>query len=354
MKELETILRYLEENLDYEKIQASEKHIKISCAFKGSNSFSYFYNTVQTEFQPFSMHEIHGDMAKMMYNELIGCAAAVISDDDRLPMLRANYGVGTLPSMLGIPSYITENNMPWVKHLETTNDIKRVIERGIPEKLGGFADKVKDTYVFYRETLRNYPNCERCIKLYHPDFQGPFDAAHLIWGSDIYYALYDDADLVLSLLSLVTKTYIHAMDEILDIANDESDGYIYHWNTLYPGKILLRNDSAVNLSADMYKEFVQPFDEEIIAHYGTASIHHCGRADHLLSDLLKTKGLKGLNFGAIPGKELFGSAHFNEIYPIVKEAGVNLIAYPIQLNEVEQFRHLCLQGGYSLCVISNR
>ena len=208
----------------------------------------------------------------MMYNELLASLCTFEIKDYSMAMIRANYGVGTLPSAFGAESVIAGDNMPWVKHL-SKDEIKAIIANGVPDSDAGFGKRIVETYEFYKETLSKYPKCNEVIRLFHPDFQGPLDLAHMLWGSDIYMDMYDEPELVHDLLKLVTETYIDRMKKIKPYLNDETDGFNFHWSHLYPGSIVLRNDSAVNLSNDMYKEFAMKYDDMIYDAFGKASMH---------------------------------------------------------------------------------
>ena len=86
------------------------------------------------------------------------------------------------------------------------------------------------TYAFYNEVLKDYPACRKILKLYHPDLQGPFDTAHLIYGSDIYPDLYDEPELIHALLSVVTETYIRLFRRIYPYLSNVQEGSCYHWD----------------------------------------------------------------------------------------------------------------------------
>lgn len=335
MSKLKELLEYLEENLDPEHQQKVEQRYKDAISFRAEKP-PLILGYTDTGFSGYPYAEAHEDMEKMLYNELCTCVVPAQIKDDTLPMIRANYGVGTLPSLFGVTSRILGNNLPWVDHLESTDKIKALVGKGIPDLDSGFGKKISETHEYYRQTLSKYPNCERCIKIYHPDLQGPFDVAHLIWGPDIYYALYDEAELVHELLELITQTYIKFCEKIKPEINDSTgDGYCYHWSTLYPGEIVLRNDSAVNLSNDMYHEFIRPYDEKILNHFGGGSMHFCGRADQWVSDMAKTNNLLGFNFGYMKKLE-FGQKYLDYLE---NTANVKLpiLKYILTFEEFEQF-----------------
>lgn len=326
MVKLNEVLEFLENNLNVEHIQKVKCNLKSVLNYERVEGVPLKIGFESRTFTRYPYLQTFEDMEKMMVNQLlVPCGAAQIKDHT-LPMIRANYGVGTLPSLFGLNCRIVNNNLPWVDHVGTLEEIKRIIEHGIPDMRAGLGARVFDTHNYYNEQLAKYPKCQALIPVYHPDLQGPFDIAHLIWGSDIYYALYDEPDVVHELMELVTLTYIQFMKEIKKTINDEENGFNFHWGTLYKGSILIRDDSPVNISKEMYEEFVKPYDQKILDAFGPGSIHFCGRADQWVFSMMECRGLEALNFGQ-PPKLKFGFDFLEKIYGKAKEKKIALVDY---------------------------
>ena len=117
MKQLHELLTYLESIIDIDHYNNAIEHHKKTMRFEENGGLCIKINYPGEEFKPFPMEEIHQDMAKMMYNELIASVSTFEIKDSSLATIRANYGVGTLPSAFGAESSIVNGNMPWVKHL---------------------------------------------------------------------------------------------------------------------------------------------------------------------------------------------------------------------------------------------
>jgi uroporphyrinogen-III decarboxylase len=132
------------------------------------------------------------------------------------------------------------------------------------------------------------------VHLYHPDLQGPIDICELLWGSSIFYAFIDTPDMVKALLELVTETYIQFMR-----AWNALEPYNGQWNmhggALQRGRIMLRDDSAMNLSPAMFTEFIEPYDRRLLAEFGGGSIHFCGRGDHYIQAMSNIPNLYAIN-----------------------------------------------------------
>ena len=333
--ELNKLLEYCEQIINLKEIEKKHARAINSLTFKDVDMPCVKISYPHPKFKKYSMEEIHQDIEKMMYNELVDCLPQIEVADGGLPTIRANYGVGILPSVFGAKCKIINGNMPWVNEL-SKKELSSIISAGVPDYKQGFGQKVIDTYAFFAEKLKNYPKCSKVIKFYHPDYQGAFDVAHLLFGSDIYMELYDDPDFVNDLMQLITQTYIYSMNKVKPYLNDEIQGFVYHWGHLFPGKIVLRNDSAVNLSKDMFEEFVIPYDTRIAQEFGGASVHFCGRADQWVFELAKEENVLGYNCGHMPNV-VFGQEYLDFIKPAFYDKNKPNVAYTLTRNDVENF-----------------
>lgn len=319
---LELLERGLVAEIEEEKAERIKKALNYEKAEKIPLRVIY---PNQSGYKPASMECIHQDMDAMMYNELIKCLPVIEIRDDSIPMIRANYGTGTLPSLFGAKFKIVGDNMPWVSPL-SQDEIDGFIRNGMPKLSGGLSGRVSATHEHYHKRLSEFPNCRKYIRVYHADLQGPFDVAHLLWGSNIYLDMYDDPDRVKAFLAVVTDTYIAYMKQILNETNAETgDGFHYHWSSIYKGRITLREDSSVNLSRDFYEEFIKPCNEKIADAFAPITMHFCGRADQWVHSLISTRNIQGLNFGYMPGK--FDNEFLKFIHNACEQKGVSVQDY---------------------------
>lgn len=113
-------------------------------------------------------------------------------------------------------------------------------------------------------------------------------------GPDLFYALYDHADLVKNLLELVTATYIAFMRAWQKIVPFQGH-YAAHWGYLHRGCVMVRDDSAMNLSPEMFDEFVRPYDQRLLDEFGGGAIHFCGRGDHYIESMSEIAGLHAIH-----------------------------------------------------------
>lgn len=343
MSNLTKALEYLENHIDLDLLSSVKAKTKDALSFKNDESVVFVITPELPEgFISAPIADTHNSMEKMLYNEIISLCQATRIKDDRIYSIRANYGVGTLPSLFGAKSVFADvNKMPWSEPL-SKDELKRKIDNGDFSLDAGFGKRIIDTYEYYKEQLEKYPSIKRGVSLYHPDMQGPFDVAHLLYSTNIYIDMYDDPDFIHSLLTAITDTYIKLLKRIKSYINDTEDGFCYHWNTFFPGAVVLRNDTAINVSADMYNEFVRPYDQKILTEFGGGSIHYCGHKQVWLKDMiLKTQGLKGINFGKVPNYE-YNEEFLKEVLDISSTKNMPVISYCTENETIEQL----IEKGY--------
>lgn len=338
MRNLKEVLEFIESNLDVEFETAKLQRVKAGNA----PVISYVWS--ELDYPSYPIQEQHEDFEKMMCMELNQVVQGILNRDDRVYSIRANYGVGTLPSLFGATSsFVDPYQMPWCNHLETKEEVQNLIQKGVPDLNTGFGSRVIETYNFYREMLKGYPLAEKFIRCYHPDLQGTFDVAHMLIGPEIFYELYDDPEYLKQLLALISDTYIQYMKKVKTYINDETDGFCYHWNNLFPGKIVLRDDSSVCLSLEMFQEFVLPYNNKILEAFGRGSIHYCGAKQTWLEEMLqKTKGLAGINFGRVPNLQ-YGVELLKDVKWMIGDRDIRIVSYNVTDEEYQE----CIAQGYT-------
>lgn len=251
------------------------------------------------------------DYDLMLQSELCALSYSLSNASRTAGVWLGGYGTGTLSSVLGAEIFTVprEMNTPPTTHVLGSDDrIREVVERGVPSLDGGFGRRVFECGEFFAETFSKYPNISSCVKMYHPDLQGPLDIAELMWGGDMFYAMYDEPELVHGLLSLITETFTAFMERwqtIFPLYPEINCYKFYH----YLGGILLRCDSAMNLSPELYREFAVPYDTKLYERFGGGAMHFCGRGDHYIEVLSSTPGLTGVNLA---------QAHYNDMETIYK------------------------------------
>ena len=243
-----------------------------------------------------NINDAINDYDLMMQSQLAIVSRALSKPNEPL-CVRANYGTGILSSLFGTKIFMMpyENNtLPITRSFDDTEKIREILEQGVPNLEAGFGKKVFEMGEIFKETFSRYPKISEYLTVYHPDTQGPLDICELLWGGEMFYAMYDEPDLVHALLALVCDTYTAFMNRWNEIFPPRADMNT-HWSLFYRGNILIRNDSAMNLSPAFYDEFSVPYDQLLLDRFGGGAIHFCGKGDHYIESLSKIKGVYGIN-----------------------------------------------------------
>jgi uroporphyrinogen-III decarboxylase len=140
----------------------------------------------------------------------------------------------------------------------------------------------------------------------------------VVWGSSIFYALIDRPALVHGLLDLVTATYIRALEAWLEIVPFRPAGNA-HWGLYHRGNLMLRDDSAMNLSPAMFAEFIRPYDQRLLDHFGGGAIHYCGRGDHYLPLVAEMPGVTAINLSQPECNDM------ERVFEFTVDRGLNII-----------------------------
>ncbi|MBQ2988812.1 MAG: hypothetical protein IJD59_06895 [Clostridia bacterium] len=278
------------------------------------------------DFAPVHVNDTFGDLDLMLRFELLKISDA-LNHRHRNLAIRANYGTGILSSVFGAEIIVMDRKYhtnPTTRAIGGTEKMRALTAAGIPDLRTGFGKDVFDFGELCRETFRAYPKIEEYVRIYHPDVQGPLDICELLWGGDMFYEMYDDPDFVHEALSLITETYAAFLDKWYEIVpkNTEMNPHWTDWAYLWHrGTILLRCDSAVNLSPAFYREFSAPYDSRLMARFGGGCVHFCGRGDHYIETLCKIPGVYGINMS---------QPHLNDMETIFRhtvDRGIKLLAF---------------------------
>ena len=249
------------------------------------------------EWPAVNVNQALDDLDMMVLQQYGGCANAVRSGNGTILNVRANYGVGILPTLFGAEMFFMDeeaNCLPNVWPLGGEGRIRALLDAGIPDLSTGLGSKVFAAGERFAEIAATYPKIGRFVHIYHPDLQGPMDVCELLWGSEIFLALVDEGELVHQCLQLVVDTYIAFMKKWNGIAPPR-ETYNAHWGLLMKGRVAIRDDSAMNLSPDMFREFIAPYNQRLLKEFGGGLDHFCGRGDHFVSELARLDGLTAVN-----------------------------------------------------------
>jgi len=234
------------------------------------------------EWPPVSLNSTLTDPLLMLYQQLSVNSRILAAGTGELLSIRANFGTPILPSMYGVRLYLMPeetNTLPTCYPLPGGLDaVLRLLEKGAPDLTAGLAPAVLEAGGLFRSVLGKRPRLARHITIYHPDLQGPMDACELLLGSALFTDLIDRPEDVRAVLQSITGTYSTFMWRWLKIV-PPMERWSVHWHMLHRGRIMLRDDSATNLSPAMFEEFIKPYDRELLGAFGGGAIHFCGKGD---------------------------------------------------------------------------
>lgn len=234
----------------------------------------------------------------MILQQLTACSENLRLGGGELLSVRSNYGTGIIPTMLGaeyFPMPYETDTLPGSRPFAGgKEELLRVIAEYKPDYTRGLAGRVFEMAERYLELTRQYPNISRFVNLYDPDLQGPLPLAEMTWGSDIYVDMYEDEEQVELALDFFTDVYIDFTKKWKSLCPDFDKEHAVEWGLLHRGGTIIRNDAAMNISGDMYAEFVRPRDQRIIDVFG-GCIHFCGTGQHYIEKVSEIKGISGIN-----------------------------------------------------------
>ena len=230
-----------------------------------------------------------------IYRELESLNQALSTGSNARLRVRANYGVGTLPSAFGTAVYVMPRDTDTLPNAIAIREegVRACIAASLPDLNDGFLGKAWRIYGRYMDICSRYPKFSQAVYLEQPDLQGPMDVLELLWGSDLFYALYDDTDTIHEALGMITEMIDRSIRRFYEICPDRKDTCSY-FSHMDRGRLVLRDDSAMNLSPEFFSEFIAPYESGLIEKYG-GIVHFCGRGDHFIERLSSYKGLHGVN-----------------------------------------------------------
>jgi len=236
------------------------------------------------------------DIDLMVLREFAAVSGILAAGGNMALNVRCNYGVGILASQLGceiVQMDRAQGNLP-TSLPRGSAAIAGILDAGVPDLRAGLGAKVFDTAERFLEVMAAYPKIRRWVSLYHPDAQGPIDNLELVWGSEVFYAFYDQPEMIRDMMALMTDHYAAFMRTWFDLVPPRSDCSC-HWGLMLKGQLMIRNDSLMNLSPETYEQFVFAHDQRLLGEFGGGAIHFCGRGDHFIGIMSRIEGLTGVN-----------------------------------------------------------
>ena len=329
MKLLIPLLQFLDNTIDPGTVQKTETSHRQALNWEPVERLplvvSYPFPTTK-KFQPYPHGEIFDHPEKMLFNELV--YAFETSNflypelkDDLVLTIRPNFGTVVIASLFGGKVEQRENNPPWIRHFETPEEFRSIFEKDPLDFSRGICPQIVERYKFYKDILADYPNLQKCLKIVLPDLQGPLDSLELLRGSEIYSDFVLDPELVDNGLQIMAKAQVGFARYLQQFTTDGTDGFTHQHAVAIKGNILIRNDSAIMISPEMYRAQVAKYDELVLKELGGGGVHACGRIDFNIPEIFRLDSIKCFDFG---------QSYLNDVdsvYPLARDRKIPLLRF---------------------------
>jgi len=251
----------------------------------------------------FNWAEQFNDPAKSLFMQLKNRVLShVATNSDHVPGVRADTGVVNCTSILGAEYDVPEHTKPVITRYVPK---QALAEFQVPDDISslGVMPRMTEHMQHHLDVLRDRGLAEM-VNVYHCDQQGPFDIAAQARGHDIFLDLHDDPAFVHDLMQKSTDVYVAVSKLCKSISGDPLSGgnVVGYW--MENGGVRICGDSDILVSAKLFSEFVQPYQQQAFAVFGGGWMHYCGGAAgynrleglHLHEHYAQIDGLRGLNW----------------------------------------------------------
>jgi len=212
-------------------------------------------------------------------------------DDAYIPFLMPWYGTGVLASGFDVPIVFQDRmdpavDLPPISEVEQLKDLKK------PDAdKDGLMPRVLNTIRTMRESTD--------LPVGVTDCQGPLTTALQIIGYDkMCYWMHDHPDQVHELMQTVTDALIDWVRLQKELAGQSLEDDAYVLGIKIPGGfggVWISDDDCVIFGPELYREFVVPYNSQVLNAFGGGGIHYCGTATQHIENYLNTEGLTCLH-----------------------------------------------------------
>jgi hypothetical protein len=123
-------------------------------------------------------------------------------------------------------------------------------------------------------------------------------ALQIIGYDNFCYWVQDDPARIHKLMQMVTDALITWVKFQKARAGQPLTGGSYPLSIKLPagfGGVWLSDDDSVIMSADVYREFIKPYNEKLLVAFGGGCIHYCGNSTQNIENYATTKGVTAIN-----------------------------------------------------------
>ena len=222
---------------------------------------------------------------QLMWESEIGRARAVQDwPTDGIPTVRPNLGVVFINSIAGQGYLLQDGQMPW-----PGDPLKEAAIRAVPGIDVDEAELMRRAEEFYTIHLASD---EEDIAAYHPDTQGVFDTAHMLYGNPIFCDVIDPSrrEWVNELLDIYLDLYLRVSRRLKMLIGEDTEWMIHGHGTeqgvYFPhAGVRVSEDSATLFSPETVADVIMPYVVRAAEPFGGAFAHFCGRHESLFEQL---------------------------------------------------------------------
>jgi hypothetical protein len=229
----------------------------------------------------------HDDAAELAWHEEHHMQRAGI-EDFYIPNIKPNMGISNLAAAFNCPIKTVDDADPWVGHLVTNQDPGAARRIRKPD--------TSDNPIYARMIQRlEFLQDNSPLPLRLVNVASPMVTASMIWDyTDLMVALLQYPAEAHALLEVVTEATIDYVR--LQLAHIKHLGTMGHEPEVLPPEIGLRisDDTAALLSPALYREFAARYNGRLAEAFGGVVVHSCGDCSRVVSAMLETPGLRGL------------------------------------------------------------
>jgi hypothetical protein len=236
------------------------------------------------------------DPQRMWAAEIERARAVIDWPTDGIPTVRPNLGTIFVPTLAGQEYVVQDGQMPWPGPPLSREAIRAV--REMPVANSPLMRRAGEFYRIHAASGQIH------VAAYHPDTQGVFDIAHLLYGDNIFLDLMDPdgQSWIAELLEIALDLMVRAVRHVKYLLGEPEDAMIHGHATpqgvFFPGAgIRLSEDTATLLSPASIERFVLPTIEKAAAMFGGAFLHYCGRHTAFFEMLCRMPCVHAIDLG---------------------------------------------------------
>ena len=234
--------------------------------------------------------------ARLWGGEISRARAMIDWPTDGVATVRPNLGTVFVPALAGQEYRVQDDQMPWVRAPLSREAITRARDATIADaEIMGLAE------AFYR---LHDASGETAVFPYHPDTQGIFDIAHLLYGDTIFLDMMDPGagpwmdELLEICLDLTIRTTRHIKQLLGEPNGAMVHGHATPQGVYFPhAGIRISEDTATLISPQSIERFVLPMIERAAVSFGGAFVHYCGRHADFFTMLCRMPRVRAIDLG---------------------------------------------------------